>query len=116
MMAHWSEALLNLDVRPCDEGPAPAPDCTRKAILAHFSRLTESWGSAFLLGLAPIPFFCAIAFGQGAPQRVGARELAAHPERYLGKPIELSAAYCSSDDKGVFDCSTDGAVHIAPTA
>src|SRR4051812_48004917 len=56
------------------------------------------------------------SFGQGTPQRISARELAANPERYFGKRIELSAAYCSSDDKGVFDCSTDGAVHIAPAA
>src|SRR4051812_18163922 len=56
------------------------------------------------------------SFGQGGPQRISPRELAAHPERYFGMRIELSAAYCSSDDKGVYDCSTDGAIHIAPTA
>jgi len=71
-----------------------------------------------IIGLATFSVLTAgvAAFGQAGPQKVGWRELAAHPERYLGKRIELSAAYCSSDEKGAFDCSTDGPVHVAPAA
>jgi hypothetical protein len=53
------------------------------------------------------------AVAQPAPQRVGWRELAANPSRYVGKTIEIAAVYCASDEKGGFDCSTDGPVHIA---
>lgn len=55
------------------------------------------------------------AVAQPAQQRVGWRELAADPSRYVGKPIEIAAVYCAADDNG-FDCSTDGPVHIAAGA
>jgi hypothetical protein len=49
----------------------------------------------------------------GAAEPVGWRELAAHPERYVGRPIEIAAAYCSGGaSQPLFQCSTAGSVYI----
>ena len=49
--------------------------------------------------------------------RITWRELAAHPDRYVGREIEIAAGYCTQ--AGIFgagrgyNCSTDGDVYIA---
>jgi hypothetical protein len=70
-----------------------------------------------------------VAWGLGIPLAVlmlaprvataqsGWRDLAAHPERYIGKEVAIHSAYCgSAGDKPGYECSTDGALYIHASA
>src|SRR6267154_2311123 len=64
--------------------------------------------------LIPVLSICASLVSlPGLAQEVSWRELAAHPDRYIGKQVEIRAAYCgNAGDNPGYQCSTDGALYI----
>lgn len=61
---------------------------------------------------------CVVGFGasQSIAGEVSWGELASHPERYVGKAVEVRPTYCGASDEGVgYVCATSGPLYIAPS-